>query len=947
MVKFRNLFLIAFILMFSGTIGQVYAQKKPMDSSVYDSWQYVTSSKIPYNGRYLFYSISEQEGDNVLYIKDLQNGKTISVPRGVSANISKSGNVAVCIIRASYKDRREAKIAKKKDYEMPKDTLAVINLKTGDINKLPNIGNYDFGNDLTGILVAKKEQTEKSEKGRTPLLVIDSRTMHVDTICGVNKFNLSDNGERLIYSVMPEKKDSTGLMEIYSRSFVTGQNEMIYSCDREIKVKGFYFNENASKVAFYAQPDTSSEYKDVRNIYIADFSGDCSHEAKPIITNELAGMPEGFGISEKSTIHFSENEDYLIFGVKELPKEEKDTVPDFEKVRMQVWVWNDDYLPTMKTAPRNMTKNPPYTAVFYFDRPDRIITLADEDIPLVYLPDDLEGDKLLLTTDKPYRISQQWDAIRRYDVYELNIENGSREKLAEDVRISSRASSPDRRYTVYFDYADTSWHIYDAVKKNIRNLTSGLPSIFWSDEKQHPVTPGPCGYVIWYSDGSAFCINSQYDVWRFDPTGEKPAENLTDGIGEKNKEQFEIYQGIFYSEDAETYGGQVQDNYLYPGEPLIFSSFNKVTRETGFYKKDEAARRPIMVKLVEGGFTYDLVGMVTSYEYPDIVKKSHKKVRPPRKLSVPVIVYTKGNFENPNDLYYTSDYFRTENRLTDINPQMDDYLWGTVEMVDWKTEDGIDAQGLLYKPENLDTTKKYPVIVYFYEKCSDELYKFKMPAPSRSIVNIPFYVSNGYVVFVPDIYYEDGHPGQSAMRSIMPGVDRICEYSWIDENKIALQGQSWGGYQTAYMITQTGRFAAAGAGAPVANMTSAYGGIRWESGMSRQSQYEQTQSRIGTNLWDGLDLYIENSPAFFVPNVTTPVLIMHNDADGAVPWYQGIEFFTDLRRCGKQAWMLQYRDESHNLSRRHNCKDYTIKLMEFFDHFLKGAPMPDWMKQNN
>ena len=236
-------------------------------------------------------------------------------------------------------------------------------------------------------------------------------------------------------------------------------------------------------------------------------------------------------------------------------------------------------------------------------------------------------------------------------------------------------------------------------------------------------------------------------------------------------------------------------------------------------------------------------------------------------------------------------------------------------------------------------------MIYFYEKYSESLYSPRTPAPSRSTVNIPLFVSNGYVVFIPDIYYKDGHPGQSAMRSIMPGVEMLEKtYPWIDGENMAIQGQSWGGYQVAYMITQTNKFKAAGAGAPVSNMTSAYGGIRWGSGITRQVQYEQGQSRIGKDLWSGYDLYYENSPLFFVPNVTTPVLIMHNDKDGAVPWYQGIEFFTALRRCGKIAWLLQYNNEEHNLAERRNAKDLSIRLSQFFDHYLKGAPAPKWMK---
>lgn len=172
----------------------------------------------------------------------------------------------------------------------------------------------------------------------------------------------------------------------------------------------------------------------------------------------------------------------------------------------------------------------------------------------------------------------------------------------------------------------------------------------------------------------------------------------------------------------------------------------------------------------------------------------------------------------------------------------------------------------------------------------------------------------------------------------------LCKNSWIDADNIGIQGQSWGGYEVSFVVTQTDRFKAACAGAPVANMTSGYGGLRWDNGMSRQVQYEQGQSRIGKNLWDGLDLYIENSPLFYVPEVRTPILIMSNDKDGSVPWWQGIEFFTALRRCGKRAWMLQYNDEAHNLLKRHNCMDYTRRLSEFFDHYLKGKPMPEWMK---
>jgi dipeptidyl aminopeptidase/acylaminoacyl peptidase len=279
-----------------------------------------------------------------------------------------------------------------------------------------------------------------------------------------------------------------------------------------------------------------------------------------------------------------------------------------------------------------------------------------------------------------------------------------------------------------------------------------------------------------------------------------------------------------------------------------------------------------------------------------------------------------------------------------LNLQQSDYVWGDVELYKWEAYDGTDMEGLLYKPSNFDSTKKYPMIVYFYEKYSDNLHRYYVPKPSHSTINFTEYVSNGYVIFVPDIVYQTGKPGESAYNCIVSGTKSLMKENWIDTNKIGIQGQSWGGYQVAYLITRTNIYAAAESGAPVSNMTSAYGGIRWGSGMSRAFQYEKGQSRIGVDMWTDLDLYIENSPIFFADKVETPLLIMHNTKDGAVPWSQGIEYFSALRRLDKKVWMLSY-DDDHNLMKWPNRVDLNIRMKQFFDYYLKDEQMPLWMKE--
>jgi dipeptidyl aminopeptidase/acylaminoacyl peptidase len=310
------------------------------------------------------------------------------------------------------------------------------------------------------------------------------------------------------------------------------------------------------------------------------------------------------------------------------------------------------------------------------------------------------------------------------------------------------------------------------------------------------------------------------------------------------------------------------------------------------------------------------------------------------------IVFRKMTAVDFPEVRITQSLFKDEMVISNTNPQQKEYNWTKVELVSWKNYEGVPLEGLLYVPENFDPSKKYPMLVYYYELHSDDLHTHYVPKPTASIIYPTEYASAGYVVFIPDIRYVPGRPAKSAFSSIMSGTDFLLKnYPFIDSTRMGLQGQSWGGYQTAQLITMTDRFHAAMAGAPVSNMFSAYGGIRWGSGLNRQFQYEKGQSRIGKTIWEAPDLYVENSPLFHLPKVTTPLLIMANDKDGAVPWYQGIELFTAMRRLGKPCWMLNYNGEEHNLMENANRMDLSIRMRQFFDHFLLGNPAPAWLEQ--
>jgi dipeptidyl aminopeptidase/acylaminoacyl peptidase len=363
------------------------------------------------------------------------------------------------------------------------------------------------------------------------------------------------------------------------------------------------------------------------------------------------------------------------------------------------------------------------------------------------------------------------------------------------------------------------------------------------------------------------------------------------------------------------------EDHLPIKEDLLMRIFDEDTRDAGFGHLNVKDRK--LEELEMGPYSY---------------------YNPIKAKEADALIWQRMNFNEYPDLWISDLNFGEAKKITNTNPQQDDYKWASVELVHWTSADGVELEGLLYKPEDFDPNKKYPMVVYFYEKYSNGLHRHYTPRPSRSTVNFTFYASNGYLVFVPDIVYKNGFPGQSAYNSIVSGTLKLMENSWVDAERIGIQGQSWGGYQVAYLVTQTNMFAAAMAGAPVSNMTSAYGGIRWGSGMSRMFQYEGSQSRIGGTLWEKPWRYIENSPVFFADKVETPLLMMHNDEDGAVPWYQGIEYFVALRRLNKPVWMLTYNGAPHNLKRRADCKDLSIRMLQFFDHYLKDAPAPVWME---
>lgn len=941
------------------------AQKKPLDHSVYDGWQSITERNISNNGRYVTYGVNPQEGDGTLVIQSTDNTYRKEVPRGYAAVITPDSRFVVFRIRPFFKDTRDAKIKKKKADEMPKDTLGIVEIGKDSVKKIPAVRSFKTPEKGSGLWMAyllekapaagakakpdsltqlnslvrmadslarvadslRNKATEAREKGLavlqapkkpavpakpaqdpieegTELVLYNLYTGEEKKYTLVSDYYFSEKGNVLLVETTRKNSDTLSKATLLWTKLPEFTTDTIMRKFND--AKNFALDTAGTQLAFVAERDSVA--KALVKFYKLWYYEPGMDSARLRVDRNTAGVEKGLTVSDNASLLFSKDGKKLFFGLAPVRKPKDTTLVDFETARLDIWHYQDDYLQPQQLVTLNADLRKSFVAVLNGEQ-DKVIQLGREGADNISLANQGNANYVLATSNKGGRVETQWQGFSKQSAFLISTEDGSSKTVKEKVR-TGFFLSPDGKFVQWYDVATRHYFTYEVSSGITRNITQKITEHLYDDEDDHPDDPDGLGYAGWVQNDAAVLIYDRYDIWQVDPTGEKAPVNVTGGYGKRNKTVLR-----YLRTDNEA-------RYIKADELLLLDAFNRTTKYDGLAtKKLSISGDPVMLN--SGPY---------SQSNPFKAKDAESYT-----------VFRSTPQESPN--LYTSSDLRTFTKLSAINPQQQDYNWLTSELVKWKMFDGKEAEGVLFKPENFDPKKKYPVIFYFYEKNSDMLYSYRMPAPSASTVNIPYFVSNGYIVFDPNIYYKNGQPGESAYNSVVSAAKYLAKMPWVDSTKMAIQGQSWGGYQVSYLVTRTNMFAAAGAGAPVANMTSAYGGIRWGSGMNRQFQYERTQSRIGATLWQKPELYIKNSPLFKADKVNTPLLIMHNDADGAVPWYQGIEYFTALRRLGKKVWMLQYNGEDHNLVERRNRKDLSIRLGQFFDHFLKGAPAAKWIRE--
>jgi dipeptidyl aminopeptidase/acylaminoacyl peptidase len=902
------------------------AQKKVLDHPDFEIWNTIKSQSLSNNGKHIMYSLEKGEKDRFLNIKDTKGNSIFKYDRVAGGRFTFDSKHAIFTIKAWKDSVVEMKRRKVKKAKMPKDTLALFDIKTKLLTKIANVKSYKIPQKWTGTIAyllhdikkpkaktdkktdkkdTSKKKSDKKPKKKTKkvsakngyhLVLRNLATQREDTIKFVKSYSFAKEGRTLTYvssGKAGEKEGGVFVMNLNSK--VTTK---IYSATNKSKYYKITLNDTGTKLGFVVDADTTKAL--VRPYQLFTWKKGAMKANKIL---DASNSPKGYLVSSNGNIRFSKDNSKMYFGLATPPIVKDTTLLKDEIVNVEVWAYDSPRLYTVQELQVNSDRKKSYQTVLHLNS-NKVVQLATKEYPNATLGNEGNATNVLVSNPVPYQLESQWSAVWASDYGIVNSTTGAFTKIMS--KVNGRVSlSPQGKYAYGYNSVDSTWFAYDIAKNSRIDFTKG--KVFYNELNDTPNHPGAYGSAGWTKNDESILIYDRYDIYKFNPkTGEQ--SRLTNGRNSKTAYRYAKLDN--------------EERFVDMSKKWLLTTFNETSKNSGYYEYN--AKRNRGKQLVDGPYSYS---------------------RPVKAKENNTVAYTRQSFIDYPNIRISDLSFRKQTVISNANPQQKEYNWGTIELYKFTSSEGKALTGMLVKPENFDPNKKYPMLVNFYERSSNGLHRHRAPSPGRSSINYSFYTSRGYVIFNPDIVYRDGYPGESAYNAVIPGITSLIDKGFINKDKIGAQGHSWGGYQVAHLATKTDIFAAIESGAPVVNMISAYGGIRWWTGLSRQFQYEHTQSRIGGTPWEYPMRYIENSPIFNIDKINTPILIMHNDADGHVPWYQGIEFFTALRRLGKTSWFLNYNKEPHWPLKMQNRKDFNIRMAQFFDFYLKDAPKPMWMKR--
>ncbi len=916
------------------------------------AWKHIQQPVLSGDGQWFAYQLAPNEGNAEVVIRSLKGGQDLRFPIGEmpridggftgpppppprDLQISEDSKWAAFLV---YPAAKEAK-ALRKQHKPLQSKLTLVELATGNKNEFDKIRRFAFGGERSSaIAMYRYAPAPATPPGPAPAAGAsgapdppkDDRPQGADLIVyqlgtdgelnlgNVSDFAFDKKGNWLAWLVDAQDKAGNGIQAMNMES-----GAIVPLDSAKAVYKGLTWTEKGDALATVRGVDDKA-WEDKLYTLVAFRNFSAGRPDKIVFDPSTdKSFPAGMTISPSRNPFWMADLSSVMFGIHDLhPKkkggsdadEEKpdaaksgdapksDTAKnddDPDKPDMVIWHWKDKRLQPMQQVQENEDKDFSYLCA-YRPAEKKFIRLADEDVRQVTATADY---KFGMGADvRNYELESNLDGKRFQDIYAVNLETGERKLAIKQARYLF-GMSPDGTQVLYYD--DGAFYTFDLVNGQSYNISKQIPAVFIDTEDDHNVVKPPRRPLGWSKDSSAVLLSDGWDVWKA-PAHGGAGVNLT-GNGTKDKIRYQTRFRL----DPDEKGIDL-------AAPLYFSAYGEWTKKGG-------------LGVVQPGESGIRMLHWDDAHYQTILKAKHADV----------YVYTRETQQDFPNFYASNAKLEGGQKITDANPQQKDFLWSKgVRIVDYTSDKGDKLQGALYLPANYEPGKTYPTIVYIYEKLSQGANTYSLP--SFNGFNTAVYTSNGYAVLTPDIAYRVNDPGMSAVWCLVPAVKAAVATGVVDPKRVALHGHSWGGYQTAFTVTQTNIFHAAIAGAPLTDMIAMYNAIYWNSGSANQPIFESSQGRFTSGPWDNLEAYQRNSPVYHAKNVQTPLVILHNDKDGAVDWTQGIEYFNTLRRLGKPVVLLQYKGENHGLRKPENMKDYTVRMKEFFDYQLLDRQPPKW-----
>ncbi|MEO1711828.1 MAG: prolyl oligopeptidase family serine peptidase [Bacteroidota bacterium] len=838
----------------------------------------------------------EENQTDVLYVHSVKHGLKYQIPHGTKPMFSPSSNW----------------IAYQVEPHTENDDRGLIELKqlaTGFTVQYESSASFGFLEDKNYFVTTDEHS----------LMIYDLNQRSEHYIGDIGEYLVNKKSEYIVYTISSEDKRGNGVYLYDPAKKIT----------RALHTGSFLFsnlswNQNTDALAYYKYEMVEGQV-DFQNINLVMTSSLKKELVEKVeySSQEMEGLDEHMGLAvqegrSSNRISWSKDGSRLFVRVKAYDQEEEPGMEMDYTVKnstVQVWHWKDEKLLSQRMMEYESQQNKVFQAVFV-RRSKTLIQLTGEEIQKV---DFSKGtDEWAIGSDNRKYISD-WD-VEKNDLYRINLRTGEKQ-LIREAHVGSYWNanyhlSPDGTKLVYWDEAHY-WG-YDLETGTRRNISERAGVSFINTEFDQFGQVPAYGFTGWVKGQNAVIVNHKHDLWLLPMDGVSNPQNLTASATVKEPIRFRFEDFRFENEE------EIEDRYIDLSALNYLHAYHMQTKYAGIYALQEGK----LQELIYGPASF----YGPSYGY-DIIKSEDGKT----------IIYRREDYQNSSEAYLSSQNFSKPKKITNTNPQQENFKWGKRILIEYTNDDGVPLQGILSIPEGYEAGQKLPMVVYSYEKYSWRMYRYATPYLSGANVPEMLYVSDGYLFLQPDIHFNVGTPHSDMHECIDAAIEKVIELGYVDEERIGYEGFSFGGHCGMYVSTQKNRFAAIAAGAGVSNLIQGFNLDIVRDGSNEQDYYMTSQGRLGTDPTSDTEMYLRESPVFHAQSMNTPLLLFHGTADKVVLWEHSFGFYSILRYLKKPVVFLSYEGEGHGLEEESNRLDIQLRLKDYFDYYLKGGEAKSWM----